>query len=127
LIGYPVFFYAGNEGDIFMFWNNTGFLFTLAQEFGALIVFAEHRYYGISLPFGNNSFTRENLAYLTAEQAMADYATLMLNLKRTNKGLSESKVILFGGSYGGMLAAWLRMRYPNIFDGALGLFVFTFL
>jgi len=118
-VGYPIFFYAGNEGDIFMFWNNTGFMFTLAQEFGALVIFAEHRYYGLSLPFGDKSFDLPNLRFLTSEQAMADYANLIFNLKQSISGALDSKVIVFGGSYGGMLASWIRMRYPNIFHGAL--------
>ena len=38
----PLLFYTGNEGAIEGFYDNTGFLFELAQEFSALIVFAEH-------------------------------------------------------------------------------------
>ena len=40
---HPIFFYAGNEGSIDLFTNNTGYLWSLAQDLGALVVFAEHR------------------------------------------------------------------------------------
>lgn len=118
--GGPIFFYAGNEGSIESFANNTGIMWDWAPEFNAMVVFAEHRYYGVSMPYGNKSFENlKYLGYLSTEQALADFAVLIDHLKRTIPGAQNSAVVAFGGSYGGMLAAWLRMKYPHAVVGAL--------
>lgn len=115
----PIFFYCGNEGDVYDFYNNTGYQFVLAKEHGAMVVFAEHRYYGETMPFGAASFNQENVGFLTSEQALADYARLLPALKAKWSMPASTPVIAFGGSYGGMLAAWFRMKYPNIVTGSL--------
>lgn len=56
-------------------------MFDIAPEFSALIVFAEHRYYGQSLPFGRDSYQGNNTQYLSSLQALADFAALINSLK----------------------------------------------
>ena len=48
-----------------------------------MVIFAEHRYYGQSLPYGNKSLTPDpNFnGFLTSEQALADYAYLLHYIK----------------------------------------------
>ena len=50
----PLFFYTGNEGAIDGFYDNTGFLFELAQNFSALVVFAEHVSLFVRCPFARH-------------------------------------------------------------------------
>jgi hypothetical protein len=53
------------------------------------VVFGEHRYYGKTYPFGSgghDSYSREHIGYLSVEQALADYATLIEHLKATLPG-----------------------------------------
>uniref|UniRef100_A0ACD5Z7B6 Uncharacterized protein n=1 Tax=Avena sativa TaxID=4498 RepID=A0ACD5Z7B6_AVESA len=115
----PIFVYTGNESPVDFFIPSTGFMFDIAPKFGALLVFIEHRFYGESLPFGNHSYdSTEKLGYLTSTQALADYAILISSLKQ-NLSAVDSPVVVFGGSYGGMLAAWFRLKYPHVAIGAL--------
>ena len=89
------------------------------MEFNALVLFAEHRYFGLSMPFGNQSYVNENLKYLTTEQALGDYIYFLHIFKHEIINCPDCPIIAFGGSYGGMLASWIRMKFPNIVDGAL--------
>lgn len=116
----PIFFYCGNEGDITLFANNTGFMWDSAVPCKAMVVFAEHRYYGETMPYGNESYKKENLVKLTSEQALADFAIFLQWLKSNGTNVKpDTPIIAFGGSYGGMLAAWMRAKYPHLVAGAL--------
>ncbi|PAA86324.1 hypothetical protein BOX15_Mlig015001g5, partial [Macrostomum lignano] len=120
--GSPILFYTGNEGRIEAFANNTLIMWQMAPVINAALVFVEHRYYGNSMPFGDHSMDNSStLAYLTAEQALADFAYFLTNLKYLEPRLvaKRSPVIAIGGSYGGMLSAWMRQKYPHLVQGAL--------
>lgn len=59
-----------------------GFIFDLSESLKALVIFIEHRYYGKSLPFGQASYQdKDHLGYLTSEQALADFAVLITDVK----------------------------------------------
>ena len=62
-------------------------------------------------------------SYLTIEQALADYAALIFHIKDKYEA-TGSPVIAFGGSYGGMLAAWLRAKYPNAVQVSHGCIIY---
>lgn len=65
----PIFFYAGNEGKVEGFYDNSGFLTdVLAPQFKALIVFGEHRYFGKSFPFDKSvAFDKDHNKWLTVD------------------------------------------------------------
>ncbi|AQK53738.1 Serine carboxypeptidase S28 family protein [Zea mays] len=71
------------------------------------------------MPFGSKAkayIDSKSLAYLTAKQALAYFAVLLTDLKR-NLSAEGSPVVLFGDSYGGMLAAWMRLKIPILLLG----------
>jgi len=108
----PILFYVGNESPIENYINHTGLMWELAPKLKARVVFAEHRYEGKSLP----NVTSDCLSYASIIQALADYAKILDELLNPH---NEAPVIAFGGSYGGMLAGWFRMKYPHLVAGAI--------
>ncbi|OMO90327.1 Peptidase S28 [Corchorus olitorius] len=118
----PIFVYTGDEaglyGDVI---STSGFMIDLASRFQGLILYIEHRYYGDSMPLGYKQIEGQNdstLGFFSSSQALADYAQLIIDLKR-NLSATNCPVIAIGGSYGGMLASWFRLKYPHIAIGAL--------
>jgi lysosomal Pro-X carboxypeptidase len=120
----PIFYYTGNEANVELYVNATGLIWENCAAFNCLIVFAEHRYWGKSLLGGSahanpaDPAPSADLSFLTHEQALADYASLLHALK-LELGAADSPVISFGGSYGGMLSYWFRQKYPGSVDGAI--------
>jgi len=58
------------------------------------------------MPFGGNdevaNKNSSTLGYMSSTQALADYATLIIDLKK-NLSATDSPVVVFGGSYGGSM------------------------
>ena len=55
---------------------------------------------------------------MTSEQALGDFV-LLLNTIKKQLDLIDADIIAFGGSYGGMLSSWIRMKFPNLIKGAV--------
>ncbi|KAF0688178.1 Aste57867_20183 [Aphanomyces stellatus] len=93
------------------------FLHELAKKHKAMVVSLEHRYYGESQPFPD--FSSGNLKYLRAHQALADIVTFQDHFRATFNVTQASKWVAIGGSYPGMLAAWLKLKHPSRFAGII--------
>ncbi|XP_030522324.1 lysosomal Pro-X carboxypeptidase-like [Rhodamnia argentea] len=118
----PIFVYLGAEAPIDGDLIGIGFLTDNAAQFEALLVYIEHRYYGESIPLGmsfEEALKDANVrGYFSSAQTLADYAAIILHVKQNLKA-RDSPVIVVGGSYGGMLASWFRLKYPHVTLGAL--------
>lgn len=122
--GAPIFFFIEGEGSGTPLHVMQGNHYELARKYKGLLVSLEHRYYGASLP---TDLGTKNLRFLSSHQALHDLAyfitsylvpTYNLNLGMNAEGVSPpgpvNKIIAFGGSYPGNLAAWARMRFPHL-------------
>lgn len=114
----PVVYYICGEGDCIndeLGPPGSEWAWGLAQALGAHIVALEHRYYGQSQPFAQQ--TAANFTWLTVEQAIEDLATFQKWAVST-QGLS-GKWVAIGGSYPADLAAIYRLKHPELVSGAI--------
>lgn len=117
----PVFLYIGGEGPLSSASVVSNFVVDWLPEVHGLLFALEHRYYGChnasSCPFtpGTTSSPAEQMKYLTTEQALADLASFhdyALSAYGVPNGVPW---VAIGGSYPGMLAAFVRATYPERF------------
>ncbi|XP_075984612.1 putative serine protease K12H4.7 [Anticarsia gemmatalis] len=114
--GGPVYVFIGGEGEANPIFLRTGMIYELAKETNGAMFLSEHRYYGKSKPFPN--LNKDTLEYLSSTQGLVDLAKLITEIKRLPQ-FRTSKVVVIGGSYPGNLAAWMRLKFPNLVDAAL--------
>ncbi|KAF2892028.1 hypothetical protein ILUMI_14145 [Ignelater luminosus] len=113
----PAFLFIGGEGEMSPYWATNGAWVQHARKFKALCFVVEHRFYGKSQPTGD--LTTESLQYLSSEQALHDLK-YFINEMSVKYGLDHNaKWVAFGGSYSGALAAWLRLKFPDLVHGAV--------
>ncbi|KAK2419029.1 lysosomal Pro-X carboxypeptidase [Trifolium repens] len=97
----PIFVCFGGEDAIDSVPDTIGFMTENAEKFKALL-----------------AKILKNIGYFSSAQALADYAQVLIYIKKTLQA-ENSPVVVIGGSYSGMLAAWFRMKYSHLAIGAL--------
>lgn len=113
----PVFLFIGGEGTLSDTSIALGEIVDLAKEHGALLVGAEHRFYGRSL--NDDGLQLEEMQYLSSQQALADLATFVQHIQDKYTVSPKAQWICFGGSYPGALSAWFRLKYPHLVHAAV--------
>ncbi|XP_072396390.1 putative serine protease F56F10.1 isoform X1 [Diabrotica undecimpunctata] len=111
------FLQIGGEGEATAAWMTNGSWITYARKYKPILFQLEHRYYGKSHP--TTDLSTENLVYLTSQQALSDLAFFIEAMNEQHNLTPDVKWIVFGGSYPGNLAAWVRQKYPHLVHGAM--------
>nr|GMD24141.1 lysosomal Pro-X carboxypeptidase-like [Ipomoea batatas] len=112
----PIFAWLSAESPIDTDPVSVGFLPNITPHFKALLVYIE------VLRRIDTVWRRANKRYNSGVfQLCASTGGLCTSALYIKNNLSahDSPIIVIGGSYGGMLASWFRLKYPHIALGAL--------
>ncbi|KAK6038034.1 hypothetical protein COOONC_24461 [Cooperia oncophora] len=95
----------------------------MAQQNGAMVFLLEHRYYGYSRP--TKDMTTANLVYLSSAQAIEDMAAFITAMKKKfpatgNCSMGNIRWIDPTKLHPGALAAWARVKHPELVAMAVG-------
>uniref|UniRef100_A0A7S0WWE3 Thymus-specific serine protease n=1 Tax=Pyramimonas obovata TaxID=1411642 RepID=A0A7S0WWE3_9CHLO len=119
----PVFLCVGGEGTAIKSSVVTtgevhcGLMMTMAAEKKALVFAVEHRYYGESVP--TPDLSTKSLQWLSSRQALEDLSLFIVSMNEKYNLTSQNPWVSWGGSYPGMLAAWIRYKYPHLVYAAI--------
>ncbi|KAH7406599.1 serine peptidase-like protein [Phaeosphaeria sp. MPI-PUGE-AT-0046c] len=121
--GGPVFVLLGGETDGAgrLPFLQKGIVHQVIEATGGMGVILEHRYYGKSFPV--DDLTTKNMRFLSTEQSLAeiDYFARNVKFEGVDADLTAPNTpwVVYGGSYAGAQAAFLRVVYPETFWGAI--------
>ena len=119
--GDAVLFYAGPENAASAYSMPCTALLQFAQELNASgIIAAEHRFFGASWPDNVTKDTyRAVMSSLTLDNILRDYAAIISSFTRGGALFDGGRVVVFGGSYGGFLAAMMRIAHADVVFAAV--------
>ena len=112
-----VFFYTGNEGDVTLYADHAGLMWESAAAFRALLIFAEHRFYGASQPFPGANAT-QHYGYLSSQLALADYANLLRGVLPALGAAFRTCAPLNSTDDAVALAFWVRAAWDTLAMGS---------
>jgi len=121
--GGPVFVLLGGETDGAgrLPFLQKGIVHQVAKATGGVGVILEHRYYGKSFP--TPDLTTKNMRFLSTEQSLAEINFFAKNVDfpgiDADLTAPNTPWIVYGGSYAGAQAAFMRVVYPETFWGAI--------
>lgn len=87
-------------------------LHDLALQTNSTLLALEHRFFGTSRPKTVTNY----IQYDIIPNILEDIADLLEKIKEDNPQIS--KILVAGQGYAGTLAAWFRIKYPNIVAGS---------
>ncbi|KAJ7510412.1 peptidase S28 [Mycena galericulata] len=94
----------------------------IAYAVGGATIVMEHRYWGASIPAAN--YSTANMKYFTIQNAVQDFAYFALNVELPfttgTKATPPPNTpwIVAGGSYPGVLSAYVKHTFPDLFYAA---------
>ncbi|KAJ3255187.1 hypothetical protein HK103_006556 [Boothiomyces macroporosus] len=112
--GGPVFLSISGESQMNSSFIGYGLEAQLAEKYNGLVINLEHRYYDLK-----NQFPQDypsDFALLTTSQALQDIAGF-IRFRRTLLP-ADTVWVAIGGSYAGNLAAWSRLKFPDLIYAA---------